>query len=492
MIEAKSISFGYVGESLYERVSFTVGKNQKVGLVGPNGSGKSTLLKIIRGLEEVTAGSITVVGSIGYVPQEIKQDPILDRATTILEYVDPTNSNEEHIVLKIFSGLELSIPLDQHPRSLSGGQKTKLALARALIANPDILLLDEPTNFMDIEGTKWVMDFLSSYEGTVICISHDLKLMDTAITKVLAVEPQYHRIDEYKGNYSDYIRLKAEKEKLLEKQIRVQQKKIKTMKEGLKKMKRLSSEKGVRARIRQQKRIEQLEQNLPDAPKEISVMKVSLPDPAKIGELPLRAKGISKSYGEKQILQSVDLVIRRGERTALIGPNGVGKSTFIKILMNMIDSDAGSIHEDPALSIGYYSQEFENFDLEKRVIDVFMDEIKSTEQFARDFLGRFLLKDEKIYQRVETLSGGEKTRLAIAILTGAHHNLLILDEPTTYLDPMSQRIILESLKEYKGSMLVVSHTPAFIKELEPDYAFLLPEEKVSYWRDEFVDRVSEF
>ncbi len=197
MLQVTDLTFGYGEKPLYSGVSFRISKGQKVGLVGPNGSGKSTILSIIRGEEHGYTGKVKLEGTISLVPQEIKHDAKMDKAKSVREYVDPEDIFADFEIHKMFKGLELSVSLDHDPKTLSGGQKTKLALARALFENPDILMLDEPTNFMDISGKKWVMRFLSEYQGAVIVISHDLELMDTAIDKILAVTPYNGRIEEY-------------------------------------------------------------------------------------------------------------------------------------------------------------------------------------------------------------------------------------------------------------------------------------------------------
>jgi ATPase subunit of ABC transporter with duplicated ATPase domains len=489
MLVLKNVTFSYTDRPLFENVSFLVAPGQKVGLVGTNGAGKSTLLGLILGKGEVTSGTIETQGTIAYVPQEIKQDPILEAAGNVREYVDPEHQHQDFELTKLFGSLELSVSLDANPVKFSGGQKTKLALARALLSRPDILLLDEPTNFMDTAGKQWVMNFLANYEGAVIVISHDLKLMDQSIDKVLALNAATRTIEEYKGTYSAYVRLKAEKEEFLRKERLVQVKHIERMEKGLKKMARAN--RFTKAKIRQIGRIEKACEAFPEASPEIRKIKVNVPEPAKVGELPLRAKGIVKSYGERKVLKNVNFTIHRGERIALIGPNGVGKSTFIKILMGMIEPDHGEVLRDDLLSIGYYSQEFETFDLSRQVIDVFCEQTKKPEGFARAFLGSYMLAGDKIFQPVQTLSGGEKTRLSIAILTAMHTNMLILDEPTTYLDVVSQRIILESLKQYKGAMLVVSHTPEFLIELAPAKAYIFPDEKDVYWNESLVEAATE-
>jgi ATP-binding cassette subfamily F protein 3 len=486
VITVSDLAFGYSEKPLYEKVNFIVGKGQKVGIVGPNGSGKSTLLTIIRGEEDGYKGNIKVQGKIALVPQEIKYDKDMEKAATVREYVDPENLFLDHEIKKMFVGLELSLGLDHNPKTLSGGQKTKLALARALLSKPNILLLDEPTNFMDVAGKKWVMDFLSMYEGTVIVISHDLELMDKHLNKILAISPFNSSIKEYTGTYSTYLKLKKDYEEKLRKERVIGERHIERLKDHYKKMSKFDAKKSILRR-----KIEREKNALPVVPQELKTIKVSLPELKRIGEIPIRAIDITKSYRDKNVLTDLNFTILRNERIALIGPNGAGKSTFIKILMGMVQPDAGQVVKDDNLLVGYYSQEFETFDFTQSVIKTFCDKTQKPEDFARKFLGRFLLSNNKVYQKVATLSGGEKTRLAIAILTAGENNLLILDEPTTYLDVMSQRIILETLKEYKGTMILVSHTPEFVKELKPTKAFLFPEQKMVFWEDELLGKVEE-
>lgn len=491
MIQVTNLSFSYGEDPLYEGVNFIIGEGQKIGIVGPNGSGKTTLLSIVAGKENQTTGKINVIGRISIVPQEIKHDPEMENAESVKDYVDPDNSHEDHEIKKLFSGLEIKMDLDKLPQKLSGGQKTKLALAKALLSAPDILLLDEPTNFMDIAGKKWVMNFLSRYPKTVIIISHDLALMNSALDKILFVNPPTKTVDEYKGNYTQFQKLKGEKDALAKRQAIMGQKQVKRMEEAVVHAMGYRSEKGVRVRVQLQKRLAKMKENLPELPSEVRKIKIRLPDPANVGEIPIKADSISKSYGERTILKNVSLTVMRGERVVLIGPNGVGKSTFIKILMGMLEPNGGTVIRNSELNIGYYSQEFETFDMGRTVIETFMETTNQNEGFSRAFLGRYMFSGQKIYQKIETLSGGEKTRLSIALLTAKNHNLLILDEPTTYLDVLSQRIILEALKEYKGAMLIVSHTPEFIIELAPKRAYLFPDERTVFWDNSLVEKVEQ-
>lgn len=475
----RDLSYAYGREPIFSGTGFYLGKNQKAGLVGANGAGKSTLFKLITGEEMPDEGKIEVGGQVLLVPQEVKRDPEMENSTTIRKYLDPRNQKEDYELLRIISKLELAqFNLDSRPINLSGGQKTKLAIARALVQEPEVLLLDEPTNFLDTEGKKWVMNFLGRYPNTLIVVSHDLNLLDSKIDKILEINLQTKKIDEYAGNYSSYVKLKQEKEELLVRQIHVQERHIIQMKKGWLKMSHVKSEKGVRQKLQLERRIEKMEENLPSMPPEAKKIKVKLPEPSWVGEIPIMAKKLGKAYGTKKVLTNVSFDIRRGERIALLGSNGAGKSTLIKILMGILTADEGEIIRDEKLSIGYYSQEFESFDFGKTLLESVKEKCQLPEGVIRAQLGRFLFSGERVFQKVGSLSGGEKTRLSIALLLVQNFNLLILDEPTTFLDVLSQRLILEALKAYRGAMIIVSHTPEFIEELKPSRKFLLPENKM--------------
>ncbi len=481
MIIAKNISYGYSRQTVYEDSSFSVIKGEIIGLVGPNGAGKSTLFKLLKGEDQTSTGKLEVMGKVGYVPQEVKHDPMMESAVDIKSYIDPEMKKEIYELMIMLESLEVNADLDTMPKILSGGQRTKLALLRAIIQEPDILLLDEPTNFLDTEGKRWIMEFLSEYPHTLIVISHDINLLDRHIDKILAINPMTKKIEEYKGNYTKYVKLKGNNDAMLKKKFENDQKEITRMKKSLQKMGSSMTEKGARARASVQTRIDRIKEKLPELPKEVRNIKFTLPDPRHTSEIPLQAKDISVSFEGNVILSDVSLAIRRGERIALYGPNGAGKSTFIKVLMGRLQPDSGEVIRDPELHIGYYSQEFETFDFNKTIMEMVEEQCNLPMMQTLPILASFNFPRARIYQKIGTLSGGEKTRLSIAMLMLQNYNLLILDEPTTYLDMVSQRTILEALKTYKGSMLFVSHTEEFVEGLTPNRIMLLPENKIKHW-----------
>ena len=481
MIIAKNITYGYSRQTVYEDSSFSIIKGELIGLVGPNGAGKSTLFKLLRGEDHASTGTLQIQGSIGYVPQEVKHDPLLESAVDIQTYIDPEMKKEIYELMIMLESLEVNAELDTMPKILSGGQRTKLALLRAIIQEPDILLLDEPTNFLDTEGKRWIMEFLSDYPNTLLVISHDINLLDQHIDKILAVNPTTKKIEEYKGNYTTYVKPQGNNDAMIKKKHENDTKQITRRNKRHQKMASGATEKGARARANVQTRIDRITEKLPELPKEVKGIKFTLPDPRHTSEIPLQVKNLSISFDSKPILIDVSLAIRRGERIALYGPNGAGKSTFIKILMGRLTPDTGEIIKDPELHIGYYSQEFETFDFEKTIIEMIEEQCSLPLMQIYPILGSFNFPRPQLYQKIGTLSGGEKTRLSIAMLMLQNYNLLILDEPTTYLDMVSQRTILEALKTYKGSMLFVSHTEEFVEGLSPSRIMLLPENKIKYW-----------
>lgn len=492
MIQIQNISFSYAGNPLYQDASFSVPKNKKAGLVGLNGAGKSTLFKLILQEEYPDDGKVITQGSVLLVPQEVKHDARQSKAKTIGDYLRTARTNRDDVLKKLLANMEMGhLSLDQSPNTLSGGQKTKLAILHAVLSEPDILLLDEPTNFLDTAGKKWIMHWLGKYKKTLLVVSHDLDLLDRHIDKVIYINKQTKSFEEYTGTYSQFKKLKSQHDEHLTRYIRNQEKRIKKMQKSVERLRRSNVEKVIRQRVQLEKRLQKMQDQLPEVPQEVVKIKLQLPTPARIGEIPLHITSLGKAYDDETILHDVDMTIVRDERVALIGHNGAGKSTLIKCIMGLQEPTSGHIKVDTKAKIGYYSQEFERFDYDMTLYDTVQHTINLSEGQTRAFLARFMFGQDKIRQRVGSLSGGEKTRLSIALLMLINHNFLILDEPTTYLDVMSQAIILEALKEYKGTLLVVSHTPDFLKGLKLDKVLLLPEEKFTIWSSEYANRAAE-
>ncbi len=491
MIRAKKISFSYGYEPVFDEVDFSVGKNDKVGIVGQNGAGKSTLFKLLTKQEFPSDGKIEIDEELAMVPQEVKYDPLLSSATDVYSYVDPSHTSSTAQIHTIFSGLELDwTHIGSDLQSLSGGQKTKLALTKAFLARPQILLLDEPTNFLDEAGKKWVMQFLATYPFTLLVVSHDLDLLDRHIKHVLFLNTHTHKIDTYTGNYTQFVRTKKQNDDLLRRKVVNEQKHVKRMEEGLVNLRKMTSKKGVHQRVMQERKIERIKDKLPELPKELATFKAKFPTPIAVGAVPLRVENLSKSFGSHHVITDLTVEVLRGEILALIGPNGVGKTTLIKMLTGELLPDTGKVIASENLALGYYSQETALLDDSQTLFEA----VEATQRVPRDriygFLMRFLFSKERLGQHIGTLSGGEKTRLSIALLMTHPYNVLVLDEPTTYLDVLSQRVILEALKSYEGAMVLVSHTEEFVQELAPERVLLLPSQKIRVWSPEFLDEVS--
>lgn len=490
MITCKEMSFSYGYGMVFDSVNFSIGRNEKVGIVGPNGAGKSTLFKLLTKQEQPSDGTLFLEGKLAMVPQEVKYDPELLKAETIYDYVDPYKIHEKHVIQTVLSGLEFDWEhVHDSLNTFSGGQKTKLALARVFLEAPEILLLDEPTNFLDKAGKKWVMEFLSTYPHTLLIVSHDMDLLDKQIQRVLFLNPTTHKIETYAGNYSAFVKEKKQHDELLIRHIVNEQKHITRMEKGLVNLRKFTSTKGVHQRVMQERKIERIKDKLPDPPKELKTFKAKFPEPVSVGQVPLRIAHIRKAYGENIVLNDLSFEVMRGERIALIGPNGAGKTTLVKILTKQIQPDVGQVIASDSLSLGCYSQESANLDDSQTVAKTVQQEHALSEEKIPAFLMRFLFSPKRLHQKVGTLSGGEKTRLSIALLMTHPYNVLVLDEPTTYLDVLSQRIILEALKSYTGALVLVSHTEEFISELQPHRVLLLPEQKICFWSSDLLSRI---
>ncbi len=487
---------------ILEDVSLILNDFEKVGIVGVNGAGKSTLLKLITKKLEPERGNVHITGTYAYLEQEI--------ASNIHTYSFPEYTIEEYVVVhkgismetwEINKYMNLMHMKDKDSTdmfsSLSGGQKVKIEIICILNQEPDLLILDEPTNFLDIPTAEWLMKYIGGYRKSVLVISHDLRLMDRSIDKIWFVNEIHKKVEVFNGSYSKFLEFKEKTNLLLVKTLNEQAKKAEKMFETAKVLsgRKTSSEKKRAARMMERALTarEEIKDKFKDSKKKSSRLKIQFDIRSESGKKVLDIEHIGKTYNEdKKVLNSVSMSVERGERIMIIGRNGIGKSTLLKILASKIEQSKGSFKYGHNVSMGYYAQEYDGLDYTKTVLDNFLDD-EITKEYGENrikrILSMFLFRQDRYDQIVNTLSGGEKTRLSLAKTLSRGDNVLLLDEPTTYLDPQSQEVLLGALKSYKGTLILVSHIPNFVEELQPDKVLLLPEEKYINYSEDILNRV---
>jgi ATP-binding cassette subfamily F protein 3 len=501
MLVLENIKFGYTNEYILNDISATIGPGQKIGLVGVNGAGKSTLLKIIAGEIAQDFGEVHNSFSSGYIAQEINEKLKDIKAETIREFI---NMNQEfpfpdHEIAKLLSMIGMQ---DKSPDSafpiLSGGQKTKSAIVKILLEEPELILMDEPTNFLDIKASKWLMNYLNEYSGAILVISHDLKLMNKGLDKIWFLNEFTHKLEQFKGNYSDFLAQKELEDEHLAKRIKKQEKKVKKLLKISQHLKSHGSTKTKMKGAKYRERALELKKKIPKQSKRSKKMRIKYNIQKKPGHQILSVKNVSKSFtsnkGLKQVLYDINFTITRKNRLVIIGANGVGKSTLLKIIMGKIPPEDGpngkaQVELGYNTDIGYYAQEYDNLNQDNTPLEEFPP---ARRQQVRSFLGNFLISNEQVFQNISTLSGGEKTRLALAKIFYNGHNVLMLDEPTTFLDPPSQKILKNALQNYPETIILVSHDPELVEAIEPTHALLLPEEEFKIYDRSMLDKVTIF
>lgn len=503
MLSINSVSIARGERDILKNINLFLGQGEKIGLVGVNGAGKSTLLKIIAGIEDPDLGNISFKGKMSYLSQEVHKEIANNDISkvnpkikiTIGEYliIEKGLEVDEWEINKLLSHMNMSDKSSNSVLSeLSGGQKIKVELIRILLEKSDLLILDEPTNFLDIPSAKWLMSYLVNYPNAVLVVSHDLRIMNKGISKIWYLNEREQNVEVFKGNYDQFLKQMEQKEVLLVKTLKAQERKAKKIYDsatvlagrGSSKEKKKAARKFEQAeKVRED--VKKIEQKLLKSKK----MKIGIPTPSNSARLVLKVQNISKEYikGEK-VLKDISFDIERKEKFAIIGKNGVGKTTLLKILAGKLKQSKGKYIWGDGTNVGYYSQEYEDLDYSKTVLENVYG-LDWGDIDRRAFLGRFLITGNMVNQKVKTLSGGEKTRLALAKIFAGRYNVLLLDEPTTYLDPDSQKILLDALKEYKGTILLVSHEPEFVRQLGIDKVLLMPEEKYSYFKEEYIGLV---
>ncbi len=530
MIIARDIAVDAGARRLISGVSFSLQPGDKVGLVGPNGAGKTTLMRTLAEERTPAGGHLARSGIVGYLSQEAALREVEDAEITALERIlmaraigtlerqmeqvrrrmEAESGAVRDRLIRRFARLEdeftaaggyvakaeakrfahslgiQSDELDQPVVTMSGGQRRRVELARILFAETDTLLLDEPTNHLDLDAKAWLMDFLASYRGGLLVISHDLPLLDESITSVLAVEDG--RLEPFRGNYSYYL---TERERRREQRIRErkhQDEKIARLEEGIRRFKGTTEKMAKRARS-WETRVEKMKMQRVEIGKQARSVAVDFPQPVPSGRTPLKALGLAKAFGHNVVFVDVDVDVDRGERLIIIGLNGAGKTTLLRILAGVEPADLGEVELGHNASLGYYAQEHEQIRPTATVLEHMRDVSSLPDRQLRSILGHFLLAD-KVDQEAGTLSGGEKTKLALARVSVGAHNVLLLDEPTNNLDPQAKTALLGALHAYEGTLILVSHDTDFVEALAPDRAILMPDGATSYFDESMLDLVA--
>lgn len=490
-------SFGV--RQVFSNVSFEIKEGDRIALVGPNGAGKSTLLKCILGIEELDEGQVVMspVASIGYLQQDVNLGDAslaeeietawedvhalenkLQELTTYLETHEASESDLQRLdylqnrlewlggydyeqkTKRIVYGLGFTDEdLYKPANAFSGGQKTRINLAKALVRSPDFLFLDEPTNHLDMEMLEWLEGYLSSYRGGILIVSHDRYFMDRIVTGV--VELDHHKATTYRGNYSRYVAQREERLKADTIAYEKQQEYIKKTEEYIDKYRAGIKSKMARGRQSQLNRLERLE-----APETSHSLDFKFPPAAMSADKVLVLDHVSVGYKtDYPIIDDVSVVVRRGESVALIGPNGAGKSTMVKAIVGELFPTEGHIDIGNRVQVGYFSQEHEELHDRWQVVDEIINNYNFTEEKARNVLGSFLFKGDDVFKLVGDLSGGERARLALLKLFLQGDNFLILDEPTNHLDVPTREIVERALQQFGGTCFIISHDRYFLDQV---------------------------
>ncbi|PFA68292.1 ABC transporter ATP-binding protein [Bacillus sp. AFS015802] len=511
LCSAQELSKMFGGHVIFEDLSFEIPEGARIGLVGRNGTGKTTIFKLLSGVEAADKGLVHLkkgakVGYLAQIPhypegtkgidvlrsafsdliktgERLKQleiemgtehepdilNRLLEEYGRMQDQFTLAGGYEiESSISKIVNGLDISELVEKDFNDCSGGEQTKLCLGLILLQKPDLLLLDEPTNHLDIGAVEWLEDFLKEYEGTVLCISHDRYFLDNVITKVYDLEDGELTI--YHTNYSGFVKEKEERLMIEFQAYQEQQKKIKKMKEAIKRLKEWANQanppnealhKRARNMERALERMEKIKRPILDRRK----MGLEFEESDRSGKIVFSMDTVSKSYGEKTLFENANLTVHFKDRTAIVGQNGTGKSTIIKMLLGEESSDTGAVKIGSNVKLGYLSQHFTTADPTVRLIDAFRDEVAVTEGDARHILARFLFYGPNVFRKVGQLSGGEKMRLRLAVLMHQDINFLVLDEPTNHLDIDSREVLEDALEDFKGTILAVSHDRYFLNKL---------------------------
>lgn len=520
-IDNLSLSFGTA--EVYKNLTVEFNQNDKVGIIGVNGAGKTTLFKLILGELTPDAGTITVSSKIGYLPQVIEDN--FDKEMSVFDYLlsarpikelenkltnlyeqIATEKNEHNLkkymkditkiedeltyyeqynaeseLLKIIAGMNIGDTLlDLKLKNLSGGQKSKIAFARLLYSKPETLLLDEPTNHLDLDSKDYIIEYLKNYKGLILVISHDTSFLDEITNKTLYIDKNKKTGTLYNGSYSKYEKIKKERELATSRLHDKQQKEEEKLKEIIARYIRGNEKKANIAKDRQ-KKLEKLLSEKVEVEKKNKYTKFKINIKYPSYSIPISCNNLTFGYTEENLLyQNLTFDLIRGEKFLIVGENGIGKTTLLKLIMNILTPLEGSINISEKTLIGYYAQEHDLLNKEKTIKENFSDS-GLTDYELRRFLGSFLFTNDDIFKKINILSPGERSRVALAKIALSGANTLLLDEPTNHLDPMTQLIIADTFKDYEGTMLVVSHNLEFVDNLGIERMLLLPSGRIMYY-----------
>jgi ATPase subunit of ABC transporter with duplicated ATPase domains len=528
MLSVRNLSVEVGGRLTLREATFNVRAGDKVGLVGRNGAGKTSLLKVLGAENPPYEGTVGIQGNLGFLTQDprkiaqadgssalnhvlagrgfdemaerieklrlsMEEDPS-ERAIARYGRAEEAFANAggyaaESEVRSLLAGLGLESSRADLPIGvLSGGERRRVELARILFGGSDVLLLDEPTNHLDIDAKNWLLGFLKTYRGALLVVSHDLELLDEAITRVLHLDEG--TMVEYKGTYSQYKDARAKDEIRLVKVVERQQSEIKRLSSLAEGMRHQTAKRAKTAKSID-KRVDRLQAAAVEGPgKGDRKYRVRFPDPPHCGRVVLEASGLMQAYGGPPVFEDVSFGLERGERLLIMGLNGAGKTSLLRILAEQSTPKAGSFRLGMGVSPGYYAQEHEGIRPGVGVLAHMRETSRAPEPELRALLGMFGLTGEIAFQDASTLSGGEKTKLALAQLVAGGHNLLLLDEPTNNLDPPSREAIGRALASWPGAMILVSHDVGFVTELNPARALLMPDGTEDTWSDDLLELVA--
>ena len=530
MITAHAVELRVGARVLLDDATFRIAAGDRIGLVGRNGAGKTTLTKTLAGETQPTGGTITRSGEVGYLPQDprtgnldvVAMDRILSargldqivrsmRETegAMASAIDETRDAAmeryarlearftaaggyaaESEASRIASNLGLDERvLGQTIGTLSGGQRRRVELARILFSGVETLLLDEPTNHLDADSIIWLRDFLKGYSGGLVVISHDVDLLRATVNKVFHLDANRGELDQYNLGWDAYILQRETDEKRRRRERANTEKKAAVLLAQADKM-RAKATKAVAAQ-NMARRAERMLSSLDEARVSDKVARLRFPEPAPCGKTPLTAIGLSKSYGSQEVFTDVGLAIDRGSRVVVLGFNGAGKTTLLRMLAGLDTPDTGEVRPGHGLKLGYYAQEHETLDLDRTVLENLRTSAPDlTDTQVRSVLGSFLFSGDDADKPARVLSGGEKTRLALAALVVSSANVLLLDEPTNNLDPASREEILAALRGYKGAVVLVSHDEGAVAALDPERVVLLPDGDEDLFGPDYLDLIS--